>query len=54
MMTCSTSTCYDILEFVMFLPNFMLFQIDYHRRHVGIPSSLSYCQVLLKIQFQKS
>ena len=48
-MTCSTCSCHEILEFVVFLPNFMLFQIDYHRRHVGKPSSLSYCQALVKI-----
>ena len=34
-MTCSTCTCHEILEFVVFLAKFMLFQIDYHRRHVG-------------------
>ena len=32
----------------MFLPNFMLFQIDYHRRHVGKPSYLSYRQALVE------
>ena len=43
-MTCSTCTCHEILDFVVFLPKFMLFQIDYHRRHVGKPSSSSYRQ----------
>ena len=48
-MTCSTGTCHEILEFVVFLPNFMLFQIDYQRGHVGKPSSLSNRQALVKI-----
>ena len=49
MMTCLIRSCHEILEFVVFLPKFMLFQIDYHRRHVGKPSSLSYRQALVKI-----
>ena len=28
-MICSTCTCHEILEYVVFLPNFMLFQIIY-------------------------
>ena len=53
-MTCSTCTCYEIFEFVVFLPNFMLFQMDYHSRHVGKPSSLSYRQALVKFDFRKA
>ena len=49
MMTHSTCTCQEILQFVMLLPNFMLFQIDYHRRQVGKRSSLSYRQAPVKI-----
>ena len=45
-MTRSTCTCNETLEFVVFLLNFILFQIDYHRRNVGKPSSLSYRQAL--------
>ena len=47
--TCSICTCNEILEFVVFLPKFMLFQIDYYRRQVGKPSSLSYRRALVKI-----
>ena len=53
-MTCLTCTCHvAILEFVVFLPNFMLFQIEYHRRHMGKPSFLSYRQALAK-DFRKA
>ena len=45
----AVTTCHKVLEFVAFLPNFMLFQIDYHRRHVGKLSFLSYRQALVKI-----
>ena len=53
MMTCLTCTCYEILEFVVFLPNFILFQIDYHRRHVGKPPSLSYRTYVLHTYIMK-
>ena len=53
-MTCSTCTCHEILEYVVILPNIMLFQIDYHRRHVGKPSSLSYRQTLVKFDFREA
>ena len=51
-MTRSTCTCHEILEFVVFLPKFLLFQIDYHRRPVGKPSSSSHRQALVKIWFR--
>ena len=53
-MTYLTCTCHEILEFVVFLPNFILFQMNYHRRHVGKPSSLSYRQAIVNFDFSKA
>ena len=50
-MTCSTSSLLEILQFVVFVPNFMLLWIIHRRREVDEPSSLctSYCQVPAEI-----